>query len=237
MRQLAPDALTVREPSLASVTLRLTGLIQAWSGSDVTPAISTPRRQFDSADTPSKRTNRGLKAAAATADPGAEKILNADRDRDGSGREAASSDSCPCGSANAGAKVYTFNRRAQLPPVSSNLSSRLLHCSLRREPLPIVSLPLGRVFRTVRGVLKFTDTRQRLRILCWVGVADRLPKAAQIEWPSDIIESSRSRPPGTESRRQRRSTSVSGMRRPDAFSGAIYDHPRGCHGDTARLGV
>jgi hypothetical protein len=133
------------------------------------------------------------------------------------------------------AKVYTFNRRAQLPPVSSNLSSRLLHGSLRREPLPIVSLPLGRVFATVRGVLKWPDTRQR--ILCWVGVADRFPNAAQIEWRCDIIESSRSRPPGTESPRQRRSTSVSGMRRPDAFSGAIYGHPRGCHGDTARLGV
>jgi hypothetical protein len=44
------------------------------------------------------------------------------------------------------AKVYTLNPRAQLPPVSSNLSSRLLHGSLRRQPLPIVSLPLGRVF-------------------------------------------------------------------------------------------
>jgi hypothetical protein len=92
-------------------------------------------------------------------------------------------------------------------------------------------------FSDSTGCSQCTDTRQRLRILCWVGVADRLPNAGRIEWRCDIIESSRSRPPGTESPRQRRSTSVSGMRRPDAFSGAIYGHPRGCHGDTARLGV
>ncbi len=43
MRTTGPEALAVRKPSLASVTLRQTGIIQAWSGSDVTPAISTPR--------------------------------------------------------------------------------------------------------------------------------------------------------------------------------------------------
>jgi hypothetical protein len=97
-----------------------------------------------------------------------------------------------------------FSRRTQLPPTSSKLSSRLLHCSFDVNRFRLLSLPLGRVFG---------------------------------QYDCDIIEPSRSRPPRTESPRQRRSTSVPGMRRAEAFSGAVCGHPRACLGDTARLGV